>query len=229
MRSLSTWWCDVSGGATTTTEALQVVRPSLTAPANRFLTAPEKAIFSNLGFPDAPSKPRHTGTRIARESHPKSRALHASTPKVANPSIATETAQSSARFVSIIALSTLPCVPGPRSHGPPRSGARWACRPHVPIAFRCFKTASPQRLANARDLGSAYNLWRVRALAVPNSIWARQTNSVELCRPSRLNCPAHNPEHITYKGMLYICPPEGASQSAGGAEAGLAGGRLWRM
>ena len=88
--------------------------------------------------------------RIAREIHPKSHArtcehcskgcksvtchrngpkLGPAAPKVANPSLATETAQSSARFVSIIALSTLPCVSGPQSHGPPRSEARWACRP----------------------------------------------------------------------------------------------------
>ena len=46
-----------------------------------------------------------------------------------------------------------------RSHGPPRCGARRACRPHVPIAFRCFKTASPQRLANARPTRTKQESW----------------------------------------------------------------------
>ena len=45
---------------------------------------------------------------------------------------------------------------------------------HVPIAFRCFKTASPQRLAQNRHLGHSHNPWRVRALAVLNSGHAGQ-------------------------------------------------------
>ena len=128
-----------------------------------------------------------------RKSSKKSRTGHASTPKVANPSIATETAQSSARFVSIIALSTLPCVPGPRSHGPPRCGARWACRPHVPIAFRCFKTASPQRPAKTRHLGHSRNLWRVRALAVSNSGHAGQIPPELYPAPASEPSPAPGP------------------------------------